>query len=253
MPRVERDTLVKFLDEYLSTDRIHDESINGLQVEGAEHVSKVALATDAALAVYQQAASHGCEMIIAHHGIIWGGLKRIVGRNYRHLKALLDANVNLYASHLPLDLHAECGNNIELARILGLHDIVTFGSYRGVSLGFAGKLDAPHSLEQLSAKLSGPLATVPLALPFGRRDIVSCAIVSGGGSSALEEAILSGYDCFITGEGAHQNHHMALEGGINMMLLGHYASETVGVKALGRKLEERFGIETVFIDVPTIL
>ena len=116
MSSARRDDVVKFLDTYLGTDRIQDESVNGLQVEGAAQVSKVALATDAAVAVYRKAMAAGCEMIVAHHGLIWGGLKRITGRDYQHIKLLLSGNINLYASHLPLDMHAECGNNIELAR-----------------------------------------------------------------------------------------------------------------------------------------
>ena len=253
MSSIARDTLVRFLDDYLDVLRIQDDSVNGLQVEGAPEITKVALATDAALAVYRKAIAAGCEMIVTHHGLIWGGIKRVVGRDYQHLKMLLDHGINLYASHLPLDLHAGCGNNIELARMLQLREIVPFGAYHGIAIGFGGTLPVPCSLEQLAATLRAGLGGAPVCMPFGREKIARCAIVSGGGGSALGEAIAAGYDCFITGEAPHQSHHMALEAGINVLLLGHYHSETPGVRALGGMLAQRFGITPVFIDEPTTL
>ncbi len=249
-----RDVIVEYLNDRLGISRIEDASMNGLQVQGSDEVSRVGLATDAALRVYEQAADLGCEMIVAHHGIIWGGgIRSVTGRDYEHIKFLLEHGISLYAAHLPLDAHAELGNNAELARLVGLENGEPFGDYHGVTLGFAGDLPAPMTLDELASAWRAEIGGEVLALPFGPQKTQTLAIVSGGGSSALPEAIASGVDCFVTGEGRHEDHHLALEGKINVLYLGHYHSETVGVKAVGKELAERFDIETVFIDEPTLV
>jgi dinuclear metal center YbgI/SA1388 family protein len=248
-----RDDLVHYLDERLGIRDIDDVSVNGLQVEGAAEIRKIALITDAAMALFSKASAAGCDMIIAHHGIIWGGIKAVRGPIYNQIKLLLDNNINLYAAHLPLDAHPELGNNAQLGAIAGLTDTTPFGLYHGAAIGIAGRLPSPLTPEELSDVFVRAIGGTPMLLPFGKARLETVAIVSGGGSSALPEAIAAGIDCFVTGEGRHENHHLALEAGIHVMLLGHYHSETVGVKAVGREIEERFGIETIFIDEPTIL
>ena len=250
---MQRDELVRYLDEKLGIHDIDDVSVNGLQVEGSNQVDKVALITDAALSLFQKARAAGCDMIIAHHGIVWGGLKRITGPIRKQLKLLMDSNINLYAAHLPLDAHPTLGNNAQLARIAKLTDVEPFGKYHGAHIGVSGRLTSPSTIEQLARTWQETIGGEPVVLPFGAPEIETVGIVSGGGSSALAEAIAKGLDCFVTGEGRHENHHTALEAGINMILLGHYHSETAGVKAVGRDIEEQFGIETIFIDEPTIL
>jgi dinuclear metal center YbgI/SA1388 family protein len=192
-------------------------------------------------------------MIVAHHGIIWGGIKSITGPMYKQIKMLIDNDINLYAVHLPLDAHPQLGNNVLLASTVGLTDISPFGEYHGTPIGISGRLPTPLNPEKLAEKWREALGGTPVVLPFGRDLIETVGIVSGGGSSTLSEAIDRGLHCFVTGEGRHENHHAALEAGINLILLGHYHSETIGVKAVGRELEERFGLETIFIDEPTIL
>jgi len=246
----QRDRIVAFLDERLRVGEFDDASSNGLQVQGAKDVRKIALATDAALATYRRALEEGCQMIVAHHGLIWGGIDRVVGRDYDHLKLLLDNDLNLYAAHLPLDAHPEIGNNAVLARMLGLEDHRPFGAYHGMKLGFAGRLPAPTDLDSLARSLSRSLGGSPKTLGFGPDRIETVGVVSGRGG-VLEEAIADGLDCLVTGEGKHEEHHVALEGGLNVVYAGHYATETVGVKAVGEELEREFGVETVFIDVPT--
>ena len=140
-----------------------------------------------------------------------------------------------------------------LARVVGLTALAPFGRYRGAFIGYKGVLPSPESLESLAAAWQRVIGGEPMILPFGKRDVQSVGIVSGGGSSALGEAIESGLDCFVTGEGRHDDHHQAREGGIAVIYLGHYHSETLGVKAVGRELEDRFEIETVFVDEPTML
>ncbi|MBW2260733.1 MAG: Nif3-like dinuclear metal center hexameric protein [Deltaproteobacteria bacterium] len=248
-----RDEIVAFLDEELDVRSVEDESMNGLQVQGRGEVEKVALATDAALKVYRRAADLGCGMVVAHHGILWSKLTPITGVLHDHVRFLLEGRINLYAAHLPLDLHPRLGNNAELARMAGVREPLPFGRYHGKDIGFMGGLEQDLPLDELAGRLAGELGASPVVLPFGSGKVGSVGIVSGGGAFCLSEAIEKRLDCFVTGEGAHWNHHLALEAGIDVIYLGHYHSETPGVKAVGALLEERFGLGTVFIDEPTIV
>ena len=248
-----RDDLVSYLNDRLLIDTFQDVSVNGLQVEGKTEIQKVALAVDAALSVYEKAAAQDCDMIIAHHGMIWGGLSSVTGTVYAQLKFLLDRGINLYAAHLPLDAHTALGNNAQLAEAVALEDIVPFGKYHGRYLGFSGRLPEPCDAETLAKRFFDTVGGTPLVLPFGKSSIETVGIISGGGAGSLSEAAAEGIDCFVTGEGRHENHHFALEAKLNVIYLGHYHSETLGVRAVGRELEEKFGLSCIFIDEPTLL
>jgi dinuclear metal center YbgI/SA1388 family protein len=251
---VERKKLVSYLNELLDVSNIPDSSCNGLQVEGALEIKKIALSVDACLGVYQKAVKEECQMALVHHGIIWGGLTSITGNIGRQIEYLLKNGLNLYAVHLPLDLHATMGNNIVIAESLGLMDIKPFGRYRGILIGFKGIAQKSMTCEDIgNAMQNAGLGGKFSILPFGKKENRTIAIVSGGGSDALNEAIDNNIDCFITGESLHWNHHAALEGKINVVYCGHYHTETGGVKALGKHIEKEFGVETVFIDEPTIV
>ena len=167
MTSIKRNEIVRYLDERLSITTIEDQSVNGLQVQGADRVSRIALATDAAMAVYERAAETGCEMVLVHHGLIWGGIRTVTDRVYTHLKYLIENRLNLYAAHLPLDAHPEVGNNAELARIVGLKDRVPFGAYHGTALGFSGTLEQPTRAQDLASLWQRELGGTPLVLPFG--------------------------------------------------------------------------------------
>jgi dinuclear metal center YbgI/SA1388 family protein len=242
--------IVDYLDDRLRIREFEDVSMNGLQVQGAPLVNRVAVATDAAMATYRRAAQQECEMLVTHHGLIWGGLKYVTGRNYAHLKFLMDHDINLYAAHLPLDAHPELGNNAILSKQVGLLGMEPFGSYHGAMLGYRGNLPSPLTPDDLAGIWKEHLGCDPTILSFGKKKIESVGIVSGRGG-ALTEAIERGVDCLVTGEGSHENHHEALEAGINIIFLGHYYSEIVGVRAVGLEIEEKFGVEAVFIDEPT--
>ena len=248
-----RKDIVSFLNEKLSVSSIKDSSVNGLQVEGNAEIVRVGLATDAALEVYQRAVKERCQMLLVHHGIIWDGLRSITGTVYQQIKYLLEYDLNLYAAHLPLDLHGQWGNNIQLAQMVGLEECVPFGVYHGLAIGFSGTFpQAVHRdrlMEHWARQLEGPA----LMLPFGPEYIKTMGIVSGGGGSLLNEAIEKNLDCFMTGEGVHWHHHAALEAKINVFYLGHYHTEKAGVQRLGQELEKEFAIETVFLDVPTLI
>lgn len=250
-PGVSRDALVAYLDEYLTVPEWPDKSLNGLQVEGDPRVSTVALATDAALATFALAAGAGAEFLIVHHGLFWGETLPIIGVQRARIGALLEAGISLYAAHLPLDGHPEVGNNAVLARLLGLADSGPFGRQGERQLGVAGELPAPLDRAGLAARLEALLGVRPDVLAFGGETVRRVAIVSGAAAGLIPEADAAGVDAFITGETSHIAFHEARERGLNVLFAGHYATETLGVRALGDHLTERFGVETVFLDVPT--
>jgi dinuclear metal center YbgI/SA1388 family protein len=236
---VPRDTIIKYLDKELRTSEIQDLSRNGLQVEGNERVRRVALAVDACGAAYRAAADEDCQMIIVHHGMIWGGLPSITGNVSRQLRFLFDRGISLYAAHLPLDLHPKHGNNARIADLLGMRSRKRFGGYKGV--------------RALSGHLEKALGGKNVVLPFGRPAIRRVGVVSGRASDILAEAAEKNLDCFITGEPKHEHYHLAEEARINVIYCGHYHSEKPGVQALGTLIEKRFGIKSVFLDIPVIL
>ena len=242
--------MVSFLDELLDTRAIDDHSCNGLQVQGPSGVRRVALAVDAALEVYDGAVREGCELLIVHHGLFWGGIRSVTDRMYRHLRFLFDNGLGLYASHLPLDLHPRQGNNALLAQMLGLEELYPFGQYQGRAIGLAGTLPAPVAPAVLGAVLTERLGGESAVLDFGPARAATVGVVSGGGAYALEEAIERRLDCLVTGEVQHQHYHLAREGNISVVYSGHYHTEKPGVQALGELLTETFGVETSFIDIP---
>ncbi len=248
---ISRDELVSFIDELLNTNHYKDYSCNGLQVQGIQMINKVALLVDASLKGYQLAIEKKCQLIAVHHGIIWDGIRSVSGSSYNHLKFLIDNNLNLYASHLPLDLHPEIGNNAQLATILNLKGLKPFGNYKGIDIGFEGVLDKSTDLKTIIETLSKKLNTQCTVLPFGKKAISKVAVVSGGAADLLTEAIRKGIGCYVTGEPVHYNYHEALENNINVVYAGHYHTEKPGIQALGAVLQERFGIQTEFIDIPT--
>jgi dinuclear metal center YbgI/SA1388 family protein len=211
----------------------------------------VGLAVDASLQTYRSAVDAGCQMLIVHHGLIWNGIRAVTDATYRHLKFLLDHDLNIYASHLPLDKHPVVGNNVQLARIVGIATPVPAFTYHGTVIGCRGALRSGRSLRDISSKLTSAISSEPVILPFGPQKSRTIGIVSGGAPDMLQQAIEAGLDCFITGESAHFTHHQAAEAGINVIFAGHYQTETVGVKALGAMVAKKFGVETVFLDIPT--
>jgi dinuclear metal center YbgI/SA1388 family protein len=250
---VSRSTIVDFLDKELRTDQIRDYSCNGLQVEGDEIISRIGFTVDACLEAYECAAREKCQMLVVHHGIIWDGIRSISGSVRDHIRFLLKSGINLYASHLPLDLHPQLGNNAGLAKLLGVKNIRPFGNYKGVDIGFEGVFTPAVSLDTIVHTLCDSLSTECTVLPFGNNTIRSVAIVSGGGGDELAEAISRKVDCYITGEPVHHNYHAALEAKINVIYAGHYHTEKCGVQALAALCEQQFSVETLFIDIPTTI
>lgn len=249
---MQRDELVAYLDEFLRIREIEDTSQNGLQVEGDAEVHKVAFAVDACREAFERAADARAQFLIVHHGLFWGSPVRLVGPLYQRVRTLILNGCSLYAAHLPLDAHPEVGNNAELARRLGLVETRPFGKYHGISIGIAGVLEPPLPLPNLIGRLIQALNVPPIrVLAHGAPNAHRVGIVSGDAVSLLEQAAEEGLDTFITGETRHSAFHSVAELGLNVLFAGHYATESVGLQALARHLEEKFGLETVFLDIPT--
>lgn len=250
----------QYLNSLLPPDEFSDYGINGLQVDSGKPVlSKIGLAVDAGMSIFEQAAEQDCGLLIVHHGIIWGenplAITDIFGKKVRYL---IEKGLSLYASHLPLDANKEVGNNYELARFLDLEDITSFFEYQGGELGAKGTLKKPISISTITSKLTEiPGATTQTLFPFGKEEIRHVAIISGSASDAIplvaKERVEGGeqIDLFITGEPKQEAYHIAKEHELTVLCAGHYATETFGVRALGKRLEADFDIETVFIDEPT--
>ncbi len=246
-----RDELVAFLDEYLQISAYPDKSSNGLQVEGKEEAERIAFAVDTTLRTIERAVKGKADMLIVHHGMIWGGLNYITGINYKRLKALIESGINLYVAHLPLDAHPEVGNNVELLRLLGLEPKGPFGEYRGLSIGFYGEFERPEPIEKVAQIIAEKLDTTVKTYEFGKRKIKTVGAVSGAGAFALEEAYRKGIDLLVTGEFGHADYLTAVDLPQSVLVAGHYKTETLGVKALMKLLKERFGLDVFFIDEPT--
>jgi dinuclear metal center YbgI/SA1388 family protein len=249
--QVARDELVAYLDQYLGVKGMKDWGENGLQVEGNDTVARLAFAVDASLAAIQDAVEAGADMLIAHHGLFWGKPVRIVGAHRRRVKALLDSGCSLYAVHLPLDRHPEVGNNAQLAALLDLPVVGEFGDAFGLPVGVIGEARKALSLVGLAGRFREALGEPALVLPGGHHLIRRVGICSGGAASEIGAAVAAGCDAYLTGETSHSAYHDAAEQGIHVIFGGHYATETVGLRALARHLEARFGLPWTFAERPT--
>ena len=232
-----------------------DPSLNGLQVENSQpegkEIRKVAFAVDACQETISRAAAVGADLLFVHHGFFWGQCQTITGAHYQRIRQLLEKDMALYACHIPLDANELVGNNYGLARRLELQDLRPFGDWHGMTIGVGGTFPAPATLDSLVQRLF-PGGERPLhLLPFGKKEISTVAIVSGGAARELSQAIEQGYDAFVTGEIGHEQYHQAMEAGINVVAGGHYQTETVGVSLVMEKLARETGIDIVFIQVPT--
>jgi len=249
---MERHALIEYLDDYLRVEEIEDQSQNGLQVEGPDDVTGVAFAVDASQASFERAVAERAQLLIVHHGLFWGDPLRLVGPHLRRVKTLIEGRCGLYAVHLPLDLHPEVGNNAEMVRLLGLKERRPFGEYHGLKIGFSGQLDRPLDISTLIGRLVEATGRPPIrVLDHGPEEIEWIGCVSGGAASMMDQVAEAGLDAYVTGETSHAFFHQAVERELNVLFAGHYATETLGVKALARHLEEQFDLDTVFFDIPT--
>lgn len=247
--------LNKILTEQLNISAFDDISLNGVQVACSpdKEIKKVALAVDACQMSIDKALENGADMLFVHHGFFWGRPIAIDGIHYSRVKTLMDNDMALYACHLPLDAHPVLGNNAQMALSLGMKEYDPFGLYNGQYIGFKGNLPFEMTCEEI-AKLLGFSALYGMTiLPFGKEEVRTVGIISGGAADDVFQAMEAGLDCYVTGECRHELYHTLKESGMNMVCGGHYQSEVFGVKAVGRFLNKEYGLETVFIDNRTAL
>ncbi len=243
--------LVRYVDAYLGVEDFPDYpgAHNGLQVEGSAEVGRICAAVDASEIAIAAAVERESDLLIVHHGLFWDGGVPVTGRRYRKLSALLGSGTGLYSAHLPLDAHPEIGNCVLLARALGIDVEAGFGAFRDVDVGWIGT--TAQTRQSLRDRVAEELRVDVRLVDGGPERVRRVAVVTGAGGSMIGEAARAGADALVTGEGAHHTYFDAMEYGINVYYAGHYATETLGVRALAAHLEERFGIPWEFLDVPT--
>ncbi|MGB9834514.1 MAG: Nif3-like dinuclear metal center hexameric protein [bacterium] len=242
--------IVKFLDEYLKVGDFQDDSWNGLQVEGPEEVERIATAVDASFKTFERAREWGAQLLLVHHGLFWGKPFPLVGVDFSRIEALIKNGMGLYACHLPLDAHPEVGNNAVLSRMLNLKDVEPFGYYKGTQIGCAGVLPQPLTLEEIKKILEDKLTQKVQVWGFGKKEIRSVAIVSGEAGSIMKEG-LGKYDLLLTGGTGLSLFRLVEDASQSIIFAGHYATETVGIKAVGELLSSRFSLKHTFLDVPS--
>lgn len=244
---MQREELLRYLDEVLDPGRFKDYSPNGLQVEGSPEVRSVVTGVTASQELLDAALARGADTVLVHHGWFWRGEDgRVTGIRKARLKTLLVNDINLIAYHLPLDAHPELGNNAQLARLFGW---IPEGRFAEQDIGWHGRLAAPATLAEVSAQVGRALGRQPLLVGDPVRSVRRVAWCSGGAQGYFEQAIALGVDLFLSGEISEQTVHLARESGVGYISAGHHASERYGVQALGRNIAERFGIECSFIDI----
>jgi dinuclear metal center YbgI/SA1388 family protein len=245
-------SIITALDERLTPGDFTDLGPNGLQVPGAEDVSKVVTGVSAQRELIERAVAEGAQLVLVHHGLFWDflptGLTPVLAER---LRPLFKHDVGLAAYHLPLDAHPEVGNNAILCERLGCERHEPFGTFRGQTIGRAGTFPgAGIPAAELFARVREVTARVPTIFDAGPDPVRRIGIVSGAGADALPEAIALGLDALLTGEPREHVMADAREAGIHFIAAGHYATETFGVRALGDWLAERFGLEHAWVDIP---
>jgi dinuclear metal center YbgI/SA1388 family protein len=251
--------VITYLDTTLEIDRFKDYAPNGLQVEGALEVETIITGVSACAELIERAVAANADLVIVHHGLIWGGgLTKIAGPTARRLGLLLENNISLAAYHLPLDKHARLGNNTGLCDALALGPTrEAFGEVRGTPLGLAGAWATPLSREDAIGRVAGGVlqgATPRFVFPYGPAQVRKVGVCSGAASDLLEAAALAGCDMFVTGELAERAGDLAKELQITLVAAGHYATEVFGAQRIVDELKRQFpAIDARFVGVPSPL
>jgi len=245
---VQRRELEVYLATLLAVDTFRDYGPNGLQVEGRAEVRTLVSGVTASLALIDAAVERGADAILVHHGLFWRGQDgRLTGWLRERVARLITHGINLFAYHLPLDAHAEWGNNVQLGRVLGLQADGRFGEQQ---LGFIGPAGALVDLERLAATAAERLGRAPVQVPGDGRPLSRIGWCTGGAQGYFEAAIAAGADAYLTGEISEPQAHIARETGVAFLACGHHATERYGAPALAVHVAERFGLAHHFIDIP---
>ena len=241
-----RDDIIEFARELLDLDAFHDYGPMGLQVVGADEVTKIAAGVSSSRELFERAAQAGAQLLIVHHGLFWEDDPRVVhGQMKGRLQALFDADLNLAGYHLALDAHPELGNNALLAGLLGVSS-----RERVLEWGFGGALASAATLDELARRLEQATGQKPQVFAGGPEAIERVAVITGGAAKLFPQVAALGYDAYVTGEPAEPTLHAARELGVHFLAGGHYATETFGIKALAEELAGRFGLDWEFLDLP---
>jgi dinuclear metal center YbgI/SA1388 family protein len=251
MAKVSLSRIVTYCDTLLRTAEIQDYegAANGLQVENRGTITRIAAAVDASLATVGLAAETGANLLLVHHGLFWGTSHPWTGKRHELMRLLLESDLAVYSSHLPLDAHPKLGNNALLCAALGLNKTRPFFFSHGRQIGFQAEQRIQR--DDLAAALKRATGVKPLLIPAGPIECRRIGVVTGGAGGDLKIAASEGVDTFVTGEGPHWTYALAEELGLNVFYGGHYATETFGVKALAAHLARRFKVPWMFIDHPT--
>jgi len=243
--------IVNYCDQILRTNEVQDyeRAANGLQVENDGSVTRIAATVDASLATVKLAIAAKADLLIVHHGLFWGQTHPWTGKRYELVMLLLENNLAVYSSHLPLDLHPKLGNNAQLCSALRLKRLKPFFFSHGQHIGF--RSDTALDRDVLVGRLGTATASTPRVIPGGPKQCRRIGVVTGGAGEDLKKAAQEGVDTFITGEGPHWTYALAEEMGLNVLYGGHYATETFGVKALAQELSRNFEVPSVFLEHPT--
>jgi dinuclear metal center YbgI/SA1388 family protein len=251
MPKISLTAIVKYCDRLLRAGEIgdYDGAVNGLQAGNSGAVTRIAAAVDASPATVKLAIAARADLMIVHHGLFWSPSHPWTGKKYELLRLLVENNLAVYSSHLPLDAHPRLGNNAQLCAALGLKKLRPFFFTHGQTIGFQSRTKISRA--ELAAKLARATGAKPRIIPGGREICRCIGVVTGGAGGDLQLAADEGVDTFITGEGPHWTYATAEEFGLNVFYGGHYATETFGVKALAAELSKKFKLPWEFLDHPT--
>jgi dinuclear metal center YbgI/SA1388 family protein len=241
----QRDEIIRYANELLEIHRFPEYGTPGLQVLGADEVTKIACGVSSSVELFERAAAAGAQLVIVHHGMFWRNEPVWIDRRQRgRLQALFSAGLNLAAYHLALDAHPELGNNAQLAKALGVEIERPFGE-----VGQGGRLAEPVGIEKFAVRIGQVLAREPLVFPNGPERIERVAICSGGSGGEVIRAAHEGYDLYLTGEPEEPSLQYSRELGMHFVAGGHDATERPGVQALSQRLADHFGLDWEFVPV----
>jgi len=239
--------IVDYLDEFLDIKHIQDSCKNGLEVEGKDEIKKIGFSVDACLESFQKAVSAKCDLLIVHHGMFWGDIEYITDITYERVKHLIKNDIALYAAHLPLDVHPEVGNNVQLAKLLNLEIQNTFCKYRNIDVGIICENDT--DFDDLVKRIQKHFPAKYMKFNNLSKKV---GIITGSGGLGIKDAVDKGCDTFITGEMRYIDYHPIKEYEINIIYGGHYATEVWGLKALMDHIQKKFNINCEFLDLKEI-
>jgi len=248
---LKRDDLIKYLDHYLSCGSIKDYCPNGLQVEGQSEVRKIVTSVSASEELFNKAVSLNADMVIVHHGILWENRSPVIkGGLHKRISVLLENRISLLGYHLPLDRHPIIGNNILGAKGLGLVSIKPFGENHGALIGYMGGFKKPVPAKDLFGRVNKLYGAKSQVFPYGPDMVKTIGIVSGGAANMVSDAVKHNLDAYLTGEVTESIVQESKEESIHFIAAGHYATERLGIRALGKHIASKFKIAVEYIDVP---